>query len=527
MFGTGPFNEANDERSRSDHFEYTDLDLSAAMSLSTGTYPAPSGLEPLPLFQQLSESPVPQTNAMTNLFQSDFALPLDHWSSAENNVSSSTTFNNGLSLPTSSMSNMELQALPSLDGNFLADCETSYQAQPGLFDVDNIQSNWDDMFNMDLFAQYPLTSTSFEQCISGESIINLNNLDEHSSSFSNAAELSHTSDDESQTPSGHVTCFADGPSQFSTDDERWQATLNRSRAADLEFLYGVETTKVYCRPSCASRRAGRQHIRFFPFPHAIEAATKAGFRPCKRCMPDTIGNADKGINGVVKALRMIISDAFEPKTNRGRTAALKLEDLAKEADLSPFHFQRVFKASTQLTPGDFSTACQSLALQDALAMRRATKTTHTPPLGETQKVDVAETLQKYSRWSVRTAKKALGGILPCDYAAGMTKANVFYVCLMSPAGRTCIAYSGKGSVHAVLVGEESEAQAHTRFLLPTQSNNHLPKIERCVNLLQREAQDRDTCLPSDTFTILWRARLWLKLVRDGLLGSSCGTSATA
>ena len=66
-------------------------------------------------------------------------------------------------------------------------------------------------------------------------------------------------------------------------DPRWAAIVARSADADGQFFYSVRTTGVYCRPSCASRRALPENVAF----HATRAdAERAGFRPCKRCRPD-------------------------------------------------------------------------------------------------------------------------------------------------------------------------------------------------------------------------------------------------
>jgi AraC family transcriptional regulator of adaptative response/methylated-DNA-[protein]-cysteine methyltransferase len=77
-------------------------------------------------------------------------------------------------------------------------------------------------------------------------------------------------------------------------DPRWARVVARDRAADGAFFYSVATTGVYCRPSCASRRANPKNVRF----HATAAACEAaGFRPCKRCKPDQLSqearNAEK------------------------------------------------------------------------------------------------------------------------------------------------------------------------------------------------------------------------------------------
>src|ERR1700678_1915260 len=70
---------------------------------------------------------------------------------------------------------------------------------------------------------------------------------------------------------------------FPSDDDRWQAVMDRNASADGQFFFSVKSTGVYCRPSCASRRARRENVRF----HLTSAeAEKAGFRACKRCQPD-------------------------------------------------------------------------------------------------------------------------------------------------------------------------------------------------------------------------------------------------
>src|SRR5215470_8242218 len=74
-----------------------------------------------------------------------------------------------------------------------------------------------------------------------------------------------------------------GPGASATEsDARWAAVVARDPQADGTFYYSVETTGVYCRPSCAARLPRPEHVRF----HATCGdAEHAGFRPCKRCKP--------------------------------------------------------------------------------------------------------------------------------------------------------------------------------------------------------------------------------------------------
>jgi len=67
------------------------------------------------------------------------------------------------------------------------------------------------------------------------------------------------------------------------DDVRWAAVEARDEAAVGLFLYAARTTRIYCLPTCPSRRPARRNVVFFGT--GAEAAA-AGFRACRRCRPD-------------------------------------------------------------------------------------------------------------------------------------------------------------------------------------------------------------------------------------------------
>src|ERR1700743_2741999 len=71
------------------------------------------------------------------------------------------------------------------------------------------------------------------------------------------------------------------PSYF--PGKQWQQVLQRDAGADGQFVYAVKSTKVYCKPSCASRRPTRKQVSFFSTPAQAEAA---GYRACKRGEPE-------------------------------------------------------------------------------------------------------------------------------------------------------------------------------------------------------------------------------------------------
>jgi AraC family transcriptional regulator, regulatory protein of adaptative response / methylated-DNA-[protein]-cysteine methyltransferase len=130
---------------------------------------------------------------------------------------------------------------------------------------------------------------------------------------------------------------------FSTDAERWDAVKRRDPAADGRFVYSVATTGVYCRPSCPSRPARRENVAFHESTAAAEAA---GFRACKRCRPDGPAQTERHAALVAAACRRIEAAENEPS----------LDGLASAAGLSPFHFHRLFKRLTGVTPKAYAAA---------------------------------------------------------------------------------------------------------------------------------------------------------------------------
>src|SRR3989449_7711520 len=76
-----------------------------------------------------------------------------------------------------------------------------------------------------------------------------------------------------------------------TPERRWRIVLARDRRYDGAFVYAVQSTGIYCRPSCPSRRPRRAQVAFFPVP---EAAELAGFRACRRCRPGEAVPPDPG-----------------------------------------------------------------------------------------------------------------------------------------------------------------------------------------------------------------------------------------
>ncbi|RHZ52322.1 putative DNA repair and transcription factor Ada [Aspergillus thermomutatus] len=135
---------------------------------------------------------------------------------------------------------------------------------------------------------------------------------------------------------------------------RWQAVVNRDATANT-FVYAVLTTKIYCRPSCPARLARRANVRFYDTPSQAESA---GFRPCKRCKPETHCAANPQVQLIQKACETINSEAL-------KGCKPTLQKLAGEANLTPSHFHRIFKKVMGVTPGQYAAAALDCHNQNA------------------------------------------------------------------------------------------------------------------------------------------------------------------
>jgi len=133
-------------------------------------------------------------------------------------------------------------------------------------------------------------------------------------------------------------------------ESAWRAVLARDRGADGRFVTGVMTTGIYCRPSCPARHPRRENVRFFTDGGAARAA---GLRACLRCRPDEIA-ADEA--GIARAIALIEQAEELPR----------LEALAAAAGYSVYHFHRLFRRATGVTPAAYARAHRARKAEQAL-----------------------------------------------------------------------------------------------------------------------------------------------------------------
>jgi methylphosphotriester-DNA--protein-cysteine methyltransferase len=132
-----------------------------------------------------------------------------------------------------------------------------------------------------------------------------------------------------------ITEFMD---HFQSTSARWNAVVSRDPNSDGHFVYCVKTTGIYCRPICKARLARRANVEFHKNSSDAQAA---GYRACKRCKPEL--NEFKPHSAAIAKARRTIEKA-------GPRSRPTLKDLAAEAELSEWHFHRIFKEATGVTP---------------------------------------------------------------------------------------------------------------------------------------------------------------------------------
>lgn len=121
-----------------------------------------------------------------------------------------------------------------------------------------------------------------------------------------------------------------------TFEERWEKVLACDATYDGQFYTAVKTTKIYCRPSCRSRKPKKRNVDFYRT--RIEAESR-GFRPCKRCQPEVEESPHRAL--VQNVTAFLLEHYKRP---------LRLEQVAEHVQLSPFHVERIFAQETKETP---------------------------------------------------------------------------------------------------------------------------------------------------------------------------------
>ena len=286
-------------------------------------------------------------------------------------------------------------------------------------------------------------------------------------------------------------------------DPRWAAIVARDPKADELFVYGVKTTGVYCRPSSASRLPRPENIQFFDTPAQAEAA---GYRASKRASGDQAQLAAHHGQLVAEACRHIEQADTPPSLNT----------LALHAGLSPFHFHRVFKAVTGLTPKGYASAQRTRKVREGLK-------------GQHSVTDALYDAGFNSNSRFYESANQLLGMKPSDYKAGGTNSEILFAVGQCSLGAILVAQSRRG-VCAILLGDDPDT-------LVRDLQDQFPKadlvgadrrfeqtVAQVVGFIEAPALGLD--LPLDLRGTAFQQRVWQAL-REIPLGSTASYAQIA
>ena len=272
----------------------------------------------------------------------------------------------------------------------------------------------------------------------------------------------------------------------SSQQRRRQQIQQRDRTADGSFIYAVITTGVYCRPSCPSRHAKAENLRFFD--NAAQARA-AGFRPCLRCKPDeAAGDAQQAR---ITQLCRLIEQAEQPPT---------LQQLADAAGLSRWHLQREFRKATGLSPAEYARAVRQHRLQQQLAHA-----------GSTTDAALAAGYNSASHFYAQAPTEL--GMSAATYRQGGQQQRIGFATGPCSLGRVLVAQSDAG-VCAILLGDsdaELERDLRARFakaecLADNTLGKHLAAVVALI-----ETPHSAPPLPLDIRGTAFQRRVWQAL----------------
>ncbi|MDQ0895642.1 AlkA N-terminal domain-containing protein [Agromyces ramosus] len=137
--------------------------------------------------------------------------------------------------------------------------------------------------------------------------------------------------------------------------ERYRAMQARDSRFDGQFITGVHSTGIYCRPSCPAVAPKASNVSFYL---TAAAAHEAGLRACKRCLPDAVPGSpewDLRDDLAARAMRLIADGVVEREGVPGLAARLGYTPrhvtrvLTAELGAGPLALSRAHRAQTART----------------------------------------------------------------------------------------------------------------------------------------------------------------------------------
>lgn len=275
-----------------------------------------------------------------------------------------------------------------------------------------------------------------------------------------------------------------------SNEWRWHVVETKNAEFDGAFFFGVSSTGIYCKPSCAARRPKRENTRFFA---SCSEAESAGFRACLRCRPQAENTRSAGTEVVMRACEII-------ENNFGDD--LSLESLAARLNVSPSHLQRTFKQMLGVSPKEFADMQRLNSFKKEVRQTDVTTAMYESGFGS-------------SRALYEKAAQNLG-MTPATYRRGGKNLDINFVTAESSLGKLLVAATERG-VCAVAFGdtdEQLEANLASEFpaaKIQPDEGNLQTHVRAIVEYLDGRRQTLD--LPLDLQATAFQLQVWTQLRR--------------
>jgi AraC family transcriptional regulator of adaptative response/methylated-DNA-[protein]-cysteine methyltransferase len=271
----------------------------------------------------------------------------------------------------------------------------------------------------------------------------------------------------------------------------WNATLNRDASADGLFVYAVQSTRIYCRPSCPSRKPRRDRVEFFP---AAAMAEARGYRACRRCRPNVDRAGDVSIARVRRACDAVARRPDAPWTS---------DRVARAGGTSVVQLQRAFRGVLGLSPRDYVAACRHRRFLDTLRNGHS----------------VTEAIYEagYGSPSRVYGGIHLPGMTPATYGRGGQGAIIHWTTAASPIGRIMVAATERGLCFVQVGANDRDLVARLRKEFPLAgidaraSSTLGPLLEAARAVAGAAPLPRE--LPLDIRGTAFQWRVWRALTR--------------
>src|SRR6267154_2754794 len=260
-----------------------------------------------------------------------------------------------------------------------------------------------------------------------------------------------------------------------TPERRWRIVLARDRRYDGAFVYAVQSTGIYCRPSCPSRRPRRGQVAFFPVPAAAELA---GFRPCRRCRPGEAAAPDPGVSRVRTVCRLIDAHPDRPAS---------LSTLSVQAGVTSHRLLRTFQRVLGISPRQYRDARRLDRFKTALRSRRRVS----PALYE---AGYGSTSRVYEKAHAQL------GMTPATYSRGAPGTRIAFTIVPCGLGRLLVAATPRGICRVSLGSGADDLEAALAA-----------SVGALLRYLDGRAEPLD--LPLDVRATAFQRRVWEALRR--------------